>query len=280
VLLAALSGVESLKLSNARVKNFKSIEDSDDFSIGNLTCLAGKNESGKTALLQALYHLNPVEETKRPLDRDMEYPRQFWAEFDTRPKDCLSTTWSIEAAEKSLLEARLGPGCLRSETLTLSLKYGEAEPEISLSLDFPKILSFLAKKFSCTEPAKKRLLAFPTTSDAIQRMEKQSDLTKGEQEVLAYLKSEGSATRQAEKILRPSIPKFIYFSTYEQLKGEVAINDLQGKIQNEQTLTTSDRVFLALLDLAGTSLDQIFYGTFGKDYYPHTRCCIQPTRHF
>jgi predicted ATP-dependent endonuclease of OLD family len=39
--------------------NFKSVEDSDEFSVGGVTCLVGKNEAGKTAILQALHRLNP-----------------------------------------------------------------------------------------------------------------------------------------------------------------------------------------------------------------------------
>ena len=48
-----------MKLIKVQVKNFRSIEDSNDFDVGDLTCLVGKNEAGKTAILQALYGLNP-----------------------------------------------------------------------------------------------------------------------------------------------------------------------------------------------------------------------------
>ncbi len=54
-----------MKLVSVRVQNYKCIDDSEKFSIRDLTCLAGKNESGKTALLQALRRLNPVEGSER-----------------------------------------------------------------------------------------------------------------------------------------------------------------------------------------------------------------------
>ena len=53
-----------MKLVSVQIKNYKSIEDSGVFSIRDITCLAGKNESGKTAILQALRRLNPVEPRK------------------------------------------------------------------------------------------------------------------------------------------------------------------------------------------------------------------------
>lgn len=45
-------------LIDVRIKNYKCILDSETFSIDQLTCLVGKNESGKSAILQALYKLS------------------------------------------------------------------------------------------------------------------------------------------------------------------------------------------------------------------------------
>jgi predicted ATP-dependent endonuclease of OLD family len=41
-------------LSAVRIQNYKSVEDSNRFSIADMTCLVGKNESGKTALVSCL----------------------------------------------------------------------------------------------------------------------------------------------------------------------------------------------------------------------------------
>ena len=70
-------------LESARVENFKCIDDSTEFSIRSLTALVGKNESGKTALLKALYRINPI----LPVDGnflDTEYPRRRWAAYRQR----------------------------------------------------------------------------------------------------------------------------------------------------------------------------------------------------
>ena len=49
-----------MKLTKVRITEFQSIQDSTEFEIGDITCLVGKNEAGKTALLKALYRLNPI----------------------------------------------------------------------------------------------------------------------------------------------------------------------------------------------------------------------------
>ena len=48
-----------MKLTSARVTNFRSVEDSGEFTTPHTTCFVGKNEAGKTAVLLALASLNP-----------------------------------------------------------------------------------------------------------------------------------------------------------------------------------------------------------------------------
>ena len=101
-----------MKLISIQVKNYKCIEDSGRFSLRNLTCLAGKNEAGKTALLQALRRLNPVESSERKFNDLMEYPRARRHEVSQPGKDeVLVTEWQLSEDDISAVEQILGPGC-------------------------------------------------------------------------------------------------------------------------------------------------------------------------
>jgi predicted ATP-dependent endonuclease of OLD family len=66
-----------MKLQKVRVQNFKSITDTGEFTIENVTCLVGKNESGKTAILQALAKLDPVagQASSEGMFDELEFPR-------------------------------------------------------------------------------------------------------------------------------------------------------------------------------------------------------------
>ena len=46
-------------LKTFQIHDFQSIRDSNPVEVGDITCL-GKNEAGKTAILGALYRLNPI----------------------------------------------------------------------------------------------------------------------------------------------------------------------------------------------------------------------------
>ncbi len=64
-----------MKLTKVHITNFRSIQDSTEFNIDDATCLVGKNEAGKTALLKALYRLNPINEGDGDFDPTEDYPR-------------------------------------------------------------------------------------------------------------------------------------------------------------------------------------------------------------
>ncbi len=49
-----------VKIIRARVNNYKSIDDSSWVDMEDVTALVGKNESGKTAFLQALRKINSI----------------------------------------------------------------------------------------------------------------------------------------------------------------------------------------------------------------------------
>ena len=49
-----------MKLSQARVVNYRSIDDSSWVKVDDVTALVGKNESGKTAFLQAIRKINSI----------------------------------------------------------------------------------------------------------------------------------------------------------------------------------------------------------------------------
>ncbi|MGW5063004.1 AAA family ATPase [Streptomyces sp. NPDC004096] len=69
-----------MKLINAQITKYRSVEDSQLFDIEpDVTALVGKNESGKTTILQALYRLNPVEASAQ-LDEVIDFPARLTRE--------------------------------------------------------------------------------------------------------------------------------------------------------------------------------------------------------
>ena len=70
-----------MKLGKIRVTNFRSVEDSGEFDIHQVLCLVGKNEAGKTAILQALAGLHPHAAMPVSFDVERDYPRRHLTEY-------------------------------------------------------------------------------------------------------------------------------------------------------------------------------------------------------
>lgn len=64
----------NLAMTRFRVQNFRNINDSGWIPVDTVTALVGRNEAGKTAILQALHKFNPA--SKNPYEPQREFPRE------------------------------------------------------------------------------------------------------------------------------------------------------------------------------------------------------------
>ena len=57
-------------------------------------------------------------------------------------------------------------------------------------------------------------------------------------------------------MLQSRLPKFAYFSEYQRMPGQISVNDLRSRLQNDN-LEEGDKVFLSLLDMIGRSVEDL-----------------------
>jgi energy-coupling factor transporter ATP-binding protein EcfA2 len=97
-----------MRLTKARIQNYRSIVDTGLFEIErDKTILVGPNEAGKTAVLQALQHINPPADATK-LDALRDYPRSKYNDISTgkvKPSDVtvVEAHFKLEPADIALL---------------------------------------------------------------------------------------------------------------------------------------------------------------------------------
>ena len=103
-----------MKILSVRIQNLRCIEDSDEFMIEGLTCLVGKNESGKTSLLKGLYKLNPENPSESNFVLLEDYPRRKYSSYKSRhernPDIILTTKWKLDDSDIAEITKRIGYG--------------------------------------------------------------------------------------------------------------------------------------------------------------------------
>ena len=116
-----------MRLTRARVTNYKSIDDSGWVALDEVTCLVGKNESGKTAFLQALRRLNPVSGANDSFDLK-DYPRKGYVRYKRAHKDCpamvVRAEFELSTEEIQEIDGTFGPGVLRSPMVVACKDFG------------------------------------------------------------------------------------------------------------------------------------------------------------
>lgn len=94
--------MESMRLMQFRVKDFKSVQDSGVIKCENITNLIGVNEAGKSNLLLALWKLNPARNGEIIFTSDM--PVEKLAEYRTNPEKYYFIEAEFEIIKNDLIE--------------------------------------------------------------------------------------------------------------------------------------------------------------------------------
>jgi predicted ATP-dependent endonuclease of OLD family len=247
-------------LTHARVTNFKSVEDSGEFSIGSSTCLVGKNEAGKTAILEALYKLNPYG-GECTYDLQRNYPRRFLSEYKDRHhgKDAqvLQTRWQLTENEVAVLHKLVGKDALNGREVVITKTYNQRNTYWNIPVDERSVLRHVisssqllpAEKEACNASSIKELKSYLRSLGALASPEQKKLL----QYLDAAFKRDDAALACIDAL---ELPKFVYFSNYTRMRGQVALEELLKK-KTEKRMDEDDRVLLALLDLVGTSAEEV-----------------------
>src|ERR1017187_4109369 len=117
-------------LKRFHLREYQSIRDSNAVDIGDITCLVGKNEAGKSAVLKALYRLNPITAGDDKFDVTDDYPRSRVTEYEQMIRSgkhphvvVTEALFSIETDELKPVEEHFGAGVLPESALILSRGY-------------------------------------------------------------------------------------------------------------------------------------------------------------
>ena len=249
-------------LRSVRIKNYKCIEDTGVFRLDKVTCLVGKNESGKSAILEALYKLNPVVADEGDFDDVIEYPRRRWSLYrekrETDPDIVLETVWELDDSDQEILTEKFGNKALSTKEVTITKGYDNTL-NWEISYNEGNILKYVLENSGLYKEEVDALKEISTIEELIAYLEGKSNRSERENLFLENLIKtfpKKTVFSGVKNILQNRLPKFVYFPNYERMRGRVALHDLVNR-KNQNKLDLSDRIFLALLDLAGTSIDEI-----------------------
>ncbi|MBD8064075.1 AAA family ATPase [Devosia sp. PTR5] len=251
-------------LVGAHVTNFRSVDDSEEFDLAPVTCLVGKNEAGKSAVLLALAALNPHASTPARLDKERDYPRRLLTQYAERHTDedavAISTTWQLSAGELARVAAQVGKGVVTDEKVRIFRRYGSKQPEVEADIDYSTAIKWLYGSFQLDEAEVSVIGPVGTTSQLIEKLNALTSLSERQQLLKAHLAKHGSVKTQVDNLIRSMLPKFMYFSSYDRMDGAIQLEQTRKLIANEtidQEQHKGKKLFAEFLSYAGVSIEDI-----------------------
>src|SRR5690606_12084021 len=163
-----------MELKKARVQNFRSVEDSEEFTLEHSTCLVGKNEAGKTAILQALAGLNPHPATPFSYELERDYPKRFLNRYKERHGDreavVVSSIWEISEAELDKLRGEFGADAIVGTTISVSRTYHSNGTSWTLPTDETKATEYLIANAGFSAPERSQVAAHTTLKSLVAKL--------------------------------------------------------------------------------------------------------------
>lgn len=163
-----------MELIEARVHNFKSIDDSEVVKIDpNVTIIVGQNESGKTAFLQAMNKANSIENGVL-YNYVEEYPRKGLNDYEPLHEkySTIVAELSYELSDKEIQQINedLEFDLLCELTFKVSYKYNGGK-SISLDVNENIYLSHIIGKSLLTAEVARIVNKCPTLYDFMETLE-------------------------------------------------------------------------------------------------------------
>jgi predicted ATP-dependent endonuclease of OLD family len=258
-----------MKLSKVRVTNFRSIEDSTEFDVGQLCCLVGKNEAGKTAIEQALAGLNPHPSTLITYDLERDYPRRWLADYKERhPQDAatvVSTKWTLAPEEITAIEEIIGANALLDQPFTVYRRYGDKEAQWELPVNFKQAVQNLIAMEKLDDEERQPLDPTNNSQQLIAALEAIKERSQKQQRLLDRMNAlpAKSISGAVTQLLKPNLPQFMYSSHYDRMVGQIRLDQYtqrkQGQLQ--PPIEPGELVFVDFLEYAGTSITEITAAT-------------------
>ena len=263
-------------LKKVKINKYKSFLTEQSLEVErDVTRIVGKNESGKTAVLESLakynyFEANPDYEYNTSLD----YPRSELIEFEKTDKslDVVTCDFEIDNGLLSEIEKDCGKNVI-GKTFTYAKKYNKSGAYSKYAISFKEFLSSLIKNFGISSELQKEILKYNNFNSLLTYCQSNEDLIEITTE-LSRIVAENKYKEWGNplegyiisKYLSPNIPRFWYFDEYFSLPSRIDLTELNNNPNTVMYDAEEKSIIYALFELSSLNINEIINSTDFEKY--------------
>jgi predicted ATP-dependent endonuclease of OLD family len=264
-----------ISLKEVTIHKYKCVQTDQTFSVDDdITILVGMNESGKTAILEALAKTNYFQEDPNfKFNATHDYPRTEKKKMEKSGQSPKAVTSKYAISDEFYVEIErsLGKGVLNQKAFGVAKTYDNKQIWLDIKTDLDKFITLKTRELGISSKTlNEKLSKAHTVKDIDQIISeyKEEVIIKGIKSVREYFENEWKWEKDplseyvARKFLRPMLPRYLYYDEYYALPSRISIEGLEQKNLDSGDQKTAK----ALFELADINIKELVKAKDFEDY--------------
>ena len=254
-------------LKKVTIHKYKSFLTEQTYEVeSQITRIVGKNESGKTALLEALAKSNYFEDnTEFKFSKDLDYPRGELTKVRNENPAAITCEYELSDEDIQKIEDDFESGIIQKQIFSVTSYYDNTRTTTGVSVDFSVFKDWLIKTFGVGDQGKEFINeadSFSNLEDTVTENSTLPGMKEIETELEKIKDASGGCKNSLEgyiyrTFISPAIPKLWYFSDYFSLPCRINLNDFATGKPTGSLSSEEYQIAKALFELSGLQIDDI-----------------------
>ena len=254
-------------LKKVIIHKYKSFLTEQTYEVENqITRIVGKNESGKTALLEALAKSNYFENNPEfQFNKDLDYPRSELIRARNENPKAITCEYELSDTDVQNIEKAFASGIIKRQAFSVTSYYNNTRTTTGITVDFEIFKDWLISTFGIGDQGKEFIHATDSFL-ALENIVTENSELPGMGEIKVKLEEIKKISNDWEDPLEgyiyitfisPAIPKLWYFSDYFSLPCRINLNDFAAGHPTGSLSSEEYKIAKALFELSGLQITDI-----------------------
>lgn len=260
-----------IKLKKVVINKYKSFLEKQEIEIEDgVTRIVGKNESGKTALLEAIAKFNYFDSNDKTFSFNStnDYPRgelkRYQQEYPNEDFDVITCTFELSDDLLNQISEDVGKEVFTITTIEVAKTYNNTKKYYNVLTNTNKFIEQFLQNYTMDESTKKELVKSSSIEDFVEKLENIEELQTAYKELKTkYVNNSKIDTEDKlagyiiSEYIEPNLPEFLYFDEYYSLPGTINLQKFSnGQIDDTFTKEQKD-ITKALFELSNIDIKKV-----------------------